>query len=127
VTTPRRSLALLGLAFVLAACTSATPSSLVPVPAGALEVRAENLSFSPSRLSTAAGKPFQLYFDNADSVPHNVVIIGPDDSRVFTGDVFSGAGQRVFQVPALAAGTYRLRCDLHPEMEANLKLLLQPA
>ena len=125
--TARRSAALVGVALSIAACAGGTPASTIPVPSGAVELRVVNTRFEPAQLSVPANEPFVLYFDNADNVPHNVVIIGSDGGRVFAGDIFTGAAQRLLQVPALAPGHYRLRCDIHPEMSADLEAVLPPA
>ncbi len=37
----------------------------------------------------------------------------------FQGDIFAG-GTRVYSVPALAAGTYYFRCDVHPDMNGTI-------
>lgn len=120
----RRSAALVGLALSIAACAGGTPASTIPVPSGALELRVVNTRFEPAQLSVLANEPFVLYFDNSDNVPHNVVIVGSDGGRVFAADIFTGAAQRLLQVPALAPGHYRLRCDVHPEMSADLEAVL---
>ena len=36
--------------------------------------------------------------------------------QVFGSDPFSGPAVVVYNVPALAAGTYFFRCDVHPDM-----------
>ena len=62
-----------------------------------------------------------MTFQNQDTAPHNVSIFTDSSAsqRVFQGEVFS-QGERVYQVPALAAGTYFFRCDVHPDMTGTL-------
>jgi plastocyanin len=104
----------------LAACSSSQPTATLPIPSGALVVRAVNTTFQPSQLTVSAGQAFTLYFDNADSLPHNVVILGTGDQRLLAGDIFTGPAQKVYDVPALASGTYQLHCDVHPEMHGTI-------
>jgi plastocyanin len=116
-----RAIALLGVALSLAACSgSSQPTATLAIPSGALVVRAVNTTFQPVEQAAPAGQAFTLYFDNTDALPHNVVILGPGDQRVLGGDIFSGRAQKVYDVPALASGTYQLRCDVHPEMHGTL-------
>jgi len=116
-----------GLALLLVACGSAARAEPIAIPAGALEVRAADRAFAPSRLSVQADQPFVLYFANGDTLPHNVVIIGPGGARMFVGEIFSGVAQRIQDVPALAPGVYQLHCDLHPEMTGDLEATLSAA
>jgi plastocyanin len=117
-------LALAGMAVLTGACAGGTAGPSVSIPEGALEVRAVDMAFAPTALSAPADQPFALVFDNADSVPHNLVILSSDGSRVVASDVFTGAAVRLLQVPALAAGSYRLHCDIHPEMRGDLEAAL---
>jgi plastocyanin len=112
---------LVGIVLSLAACSGGSqPTATLPIPSGALVVRAVNTTFQPSQLTVSAGQAFTLYFDNADSLPHNVVILGTGDQRLLAGDIFTGPAQKVYDVPALASGTYQLHCDVHPEMYGTI-------
>ncbi len=119
---------ILTLALFLGRCATAAadpatgnPGPAVSVPAGAVQVDARNISFVQGTVDAPAGKAFSLYFTNHDSAPHNISIsASPDGSNpVFTGEIFSN-GQRVYEVPALAAGTYHFRCDVHTNMIGTL-------
>jgi plastocyanin len=117
-----RSLAgLLCSLVILAGCSAQAPGSRLPIPSGAVELKATNATFAPARLTVAADQAFELYFDNADSMPHNVVIVAADGQRVFVGEVLGGPAQRLLRVPALAPGVYQLRCDIHSEMAGELE------
>ena len=73
--------------------------------------------FDTPNLTAPANKPFTFVFDNQDpTVPHNVVIINPDGSKVSMGDTsfFTGPAKRTYQVPALAPGAYPFHCEVHP-------------
>jgi plastocyanin len=112
---------LVGVVLSLAACAgSGQPTATLPIPSGALVVRAVDNKFQPAAQTAPAGQPFTLYFDNADTLPHNVVVVGADGSRVLAGDVITGPLQKVYDVPALVSGSYQLRCDVHPEMNGTL-------
>ena len=120
---------LLGLAAALAACSgasstpSATNSTAPSGPAGdAVTVTAKDLKFSQTEVTVPAGKPFDLVFDNQDGMPHNVAIYADSSTstKVSIGEIFSGPGQRTQAVPALTAGTYFFRCDVHPDMKGSI-------
>ena len=110
-----------GVVLILAACSgSSQPTATLPIPSGALVVRAVDSKFQPAEQAAPAGQPSTLYFDNADTLPHNVVIVGTDGTRVLAGDVFTGPRQKVYDVPALSSGSYKLLCDVHPDMIGTL-------
>ena len=121
------TLGLLSLAALLAACSgsSATPGAASPAasPAGdAIVVTAKDLKFGQSELTVPADESFDLVFDNQESVPHNVAIYTDETAatKIFVGEIFSGPAQKTESVPAMAAGTYFFRCDLHPEMKGSV-------
>jgi plastocyanin len=120
-----RSLALVTtVSLVLAAC-SAGSGSRGPAPsvdADALRIAARNSAFSTRTLSAKADEPFQIAFDNQDGAPHNVAIYrdaAPGD-KVFGADPFGGPAVVVYDVPALQAGMYVFRCDIHTNMAGQL-------
>jgi plastocyanin len=121
------TLALATVALAAAACapanaeTGGTPAPTVAVDANSPVVTAQNLQFATKDVKAPAGKPFAMTFTNQDSAPHNVSIYTDSSAskRVFEGEVFS-SGERVYQVPALTAGTYFFRCDVHPDMTGTL-------
>ena len=78
--------------------------------------------FSTDTLSAPADEPFQIAFDNQEGAPHNVAIYRDSSAaeKLFGEDPFSGPAVVVYDVPALAAGTYFFRCDVHPDMSGEL-------
>ena len=112
---------------VLAACSAGSSDSsgqsVVPsIDPDALTIAADDLAFSTSTLSAPADEPFQIAFDNQESAPHNVAIYGDDSAtaKVFGSDPFSGPAVVIYDVPALAPGSYFFRCDVHPDMAGEL-------
>jgi plastocyanin len=103
----------------------AAPS--VSAPPGAVVVKTVKsdsldgaLSFAPQNLSATAGQGFELAYVNTDGFPHDVVIVAPDGHSAFSTEIRSNRGQALYQVPALAAGSYQLKCDIHSDMRAVL-------
>jgi len=86
---------------------SASPSQCVP--AAKPEITASQTKFSTSELCLPANVAFELVFHNHDQVQHNVAI-----GTLFTGEVFSGPGDRTYKVPALQPGQYKFICVVHP-------------
>ena len=92
---------------------------------GAVVISASGIKYEQTTVSAPAGKPFQISFENKDAgTPHNVVIHQGDASGavLFSGVVFSGVETRVYDVPALAAGTYAFVCIVHPTMVGTLNV-----
>jgi plastocyanin len=103
---------------VLIACTAATGAggSPPPAPSGGAVITAQGIAFDRQQLEVPAGRAFQLLFENREGPPHNVTIYDEAGQPLFVGEIFSGPGSRTYDVPAIPAGAYRFRCDVHPEM-----------
>lgn len=86
------------------------------------EISAENLQFSTDELTFPADEEVILIFDNQDVAPHNVAIYGDDTlkEKFFIGAIIEGGESIDYDVPALAAGPYYFRCDVHPSMDGRL-------
>jgi cytochrome c oxidase subunit 2 len=96
-----------------------------PAPAGdggdsgqsvTLKLKASNLAFDQDSIAAPAGEPFTIEFENADTgTMHNFSIYTDDSATksLYTGQLFS-SGTQTESVPALEAGTYFFRCDVHP-------------
>jgi len=131
------------IALALAACSSAAPGwtyapapSVTPIPstsAGAsgepsqgpsgpvVQIAAKDIKFSTAEMTAPADTPFQIEFqNNDDGVPHNIEIKDGGDTVAFNGDIFSGVDKMDYAVPALAAGTYKFLCSVHPQMSGSL-------
>ena len=119
------TVALAAVALVAAACGT-TNAGQPAAPAASVDpnapaVVAKDIKFVTTEVKVPAGKAFGLSFDNQDGAPHNVAIYTDSSASqpVFKGDIFSSE-KRVYQVPALAAGSYFFRCDVHPEMTGTI-------
>jgi plastocyanin len=94
-------------------------SQATPPPgggSGGLALVAQNIRFSSDSLAAPAGKPFDIAFQNDDKVPHNVAIFtsATDQKALFQGTIVTGPISVTYHVPALTAGTYAFRCEVHP-------------
>ena len=122
------TLGMLVLAAVLAACSgaSAAPITGTPAPAGnpapaggTVSVVAKDIKFTTPNIAVTAGSAFTIAFDNQDGAPHNIVIDAASGAEVFKGEVVSS--KKVdYAVPALAAGTYSFKCEIHPDMKGTI-------
>ena len=114
--------AILLAASLLASCTTAGAGGPAPsAPAGGAVITAANTAFDRTTLDVPAGQPFKLLFESREGAPHNVRIYGENvDQALFVGEVFGGPGSRTYEVPAIPSGTYRFRCDVHPDMAGSV-------
>lgn len=82
-----------------------------------LTILAKDIAFDRKCLAVPADTPFTITLDNQDpGIPHNLSIAeDPEWTRIlFTGELFDGVAVRTYQIPALPAGVYTFRCDVHP-------------
>jgi plastocyanin len=116
------ALASLLLSAALAACTPTSQPAPSADSSGAdLTITSRDMAFDLGRIAVAADHPFSLRLVNQDAAPHNVAIFvdsSAAESR-FIGELVTSSIV-VYEVPALPAGTYFFRCDLHPEMNGTL-------
>jgi mono/diheme cytochrome c family protein/plastocyanin len=93
-------------------------------PAGEVTVVKEsalNIQFEVRELQVPADTGFQIEFENKDAgIPHNVDIKDANGGDVFVGEIFPGVATKVYDVPALAAGTYTYICTVHPNMTGTI-------
>jgi cytochrome c oxidase subunit II len=90
-----------------------------PPPSGdcatTIDLSAADLAFSTDRIEVPAGEDFCIAFANDDTAPHDVGIL-QGDNQLFDGEDVPGGESIVYFIPALEAGDYEFRCDLHPAL-----------
>jgi plastocyanin len=97
--------------------------SNAPAPKGDVSIVAEAIQFTTTDVSGPAGKPFTIAFTNKDpATMHNVDVKDASGKDVFKGDLLTGPSSTVYNVPALAAGTYPFTCTVHPTMTGTLTI-----
>ena len=77
---------------------------------------AQGTQFLEPTITIPAGKPFTLALDNKDTLPHNVVLKDASGAKVFEGAIVTGPVVKVYDVPAIPAGTYTFVCAVHSNM-----------
>jgi plastocyanin len=113
---------LVALAAISAACSTA---SAQPLPSGPVAdgptIVAKDLKFTTPTVEVKAGTNVTLHFDNEDSAPHNVAIFTDSSasSAVSIGEIVA-SGKKDQVVPALKAGSYFFRCDIHHDMTGTI-------
>jgi plastocyanin len=103
--------ALAGL-LVLAGCaaTPSGPTGGTGTTSGAVAVSLQNLAFNPAQIDVAVGGT--VTFTNSDTVEHNIA-----------GDTWSSgpmAPGATFSQTFATAGSFPIRCTIHPSMTANV-------
>ena len=89
------------------------------IPPADVTITAQGIKFLESSFDAPADTPFTIAFVNLDeATAHNVAIhegsaTGP---ALFTGEIFPGVDVRVYDVPAIPAGSYPFICTVHPNM-----------
>ena len=129
---------LAGCADTSAGWTYAPAPSLTPPPSSAasagasagasgnlnvVQISALGVKYEQTSVTAPADTPFQVSFENKDAgVPHNVALHLGDvnGAELFKGEVFPGVATRVYDVPALDAGSYAFVCTVHPTMTGTL-------
>jgi cytochrome c oxidase subunit 2 len=103
-----------------------TPPPSVEPGAEVLELVADQVAFDKLELRAAADQSFTLAFTNAEGLPHNVVILDPDEQEVFRTDDLTGPdASGEFAVPALPAGEYTFYCSFHPVPDMTGTLIVE--
>ena len=109
-------------AALLAGCGgSGAAASASPPPGVDASIDAKGQTFSTPGLTLPAGRTVHVFFRNLDGVPHNIAIYldAGATQKVFAGDTITNQAT-TYEIPALAAGQYTFRCDVHPEMKGTL-------
>ena len=92
-------------------------------PVADVTIVARGIQYTTTTATAPAGRPFTIAFNNQDAgTPHNVSIhVGSaGGQQVFMGKIVTGPITEIYDVPALAAGTYAFVCSVHPNMTGTL-------
>jgi plastocyanin len=80
-----------------------------------VSIQAKGVAYVETTFTAPAGKPFTIAFDNEDAgTPHNIEILDASGGTAFKGDIFPGVATKIYNVPALPAGSYKFLCIVHP-------------
>jgi len=86
-------------------------------------IHAQGIAYVETTFTAPAGKPFTIAFANEDQgTPHNVELKDSSGGVAYKGEVFNGVETRVYDVPALPAGTYPYVCSIHSNMTGTATL-----
>jgi plastocyanin len=86
-------------------------------------IHAQGIAYVETTFTAPAGKPFTIAFANEDQgTPHNVELKDSSGAVAYKGEVFNGVETRVYDVPALPAGTYPYVCSIHSNMTGTATL-----
>lgn len=100
---------------------SAEPSGEPSQSTADVFISAVNVAFDQQEVTAPADQEFTIEFANNDAgVQHNVEIKDETGASLFRGDIFPGVETRVYEVSALAAGSYPFICTVHPNMTGTL-------
>jgi plastocyanin len=107
---------IMAIAFLLANNDSAPADGDTPPPPGGITLAAAGVAFDTDQIDLTADEATTLTFDNEDTVTHNFSIYEDDSASkdLFVGAELAGGSSIDYDIPALEAGEYFFRCDLHP-------------
>ena len=92
-------------------------------PAAAdVTIKAQNIAFTTTDVTRPGGqgRSRSPSTTRTRGPPTTSNIKKPDGSDAFKGEIVTGPATKVYQVPALPAGTYPFVCDVHPNMTGTL-------
>ena len=109
---------LLAVAVAAAGCGLATSTPLPPPLASgsnepSVNVAIRDMALQPGHFSVPAGRPFHIVFSNDDTSMAHGLVIEQGATDLWRGAPVEGPGTATFEVPALAAGTYTIYCEVH--------------
>jgi plastocyanin len=100
--------------------SGAPTGSPPPALEGDVVLVAKDLKFDKTDVAAPTGAPFTIAFDNRDNGIQHDVAIRNDSGIIFNGTDVTGPGQVLYEVPAVARGTYTFFCTFHANMTGTL-------
>jgi plastocyanin len=106
--------------------SGAPPSSGGPPPSavtGDVTLTAQGIAFVETTITGPADKPFTIAFVNNDpGTPHDVAFKDANGGYAWRGEPISGVATKLYDVPALPAGSYTFVCTIHSNMTGTATL-----
>jgi plastocyanin len=90
----------------------AAAAEIKDVVAKSVEVKIDNFTFSPARITVSAGTT--VTWDNGDDIPHTVT----SSTKLFKSKVLDTADK--FSFTFTTAGVFEYFCSLHPHMTGTI-------
>lgn len=87
-------------------------------------ITAQNIAFSPTKLTLKANSPVAILFNNKDAVPHNIdITTDPDgNNTLYRQDPASGPIQSEYTFKTPGPGTLYFHCEVHPNMKGTINV-----
>ncbi len=108
------------------AAPSGPPPSGEPPPSAAtgdVRLTAQGIEFIEKAIAGPADKPFTIAFLNDDpGLPHDVAFKDASGAYAWRGEPINGIATKVYDVPALPAGSYTFVCTIHANMTGTATL-----
>ena len=97
------------------------PTAMPTPPPGAVLLDARDRQFSTAIINGVANTPTIVYFTNYDELNHGLVIYrnASLDLELFRGDVFTGPGTIIYEIPALPADDYYFADAVYASMHGQ--------
>lgn len=92
---------------------------------GVVVCAVDDQRFVTETLEAQADEPFDILFANLDEgIVHNVAIYTDDSAaeQLYVTPFVDGSATFTYEGPALGAGSYYFRCDVHPLMDGTLQV-----
>jgi plastocyanin len=103
---------MLAAAILQLALSAATAMSAAPAAAADIEVKIDNFTFNPARITVKAGTT--VTWDNEDDIPHAVAA----STKLFKSKVLDTADK--FSFTFTTPGVFEYFCSLHPHMTGTI-------
>jgi plastocyanin len=103
---------------LLAACGGSSGGS--GQPAGSIQVKLTEFSFTPSTISAPSGK-IVFWLVNSGTTQHDLAIRDSSGTTLATSELVSAGDQKEFDVNNIASGTYTFYCTQPGHESSGMK------